>query len=511
MKTRLGNSPYSYDPFGNITEQVHTELGVRYTTAYAYDAGDRVISMTYPDGREVTYLRDAIGRITAITTTVNAETTTLLDAVAYRADGLLTARRFGNGLSETRAYDLQGHIKTQALGAVGSRAYRYDANANLTALSAHTLDMSYAYDALDRLEHETVASASQRFSYDPNANRTRETLGITTLAYRYTPASNRLEQLGDIAVTLDAAGHTTAAGPWGFRYNGSGRLARVVRAARVQARYAYNAQGLRTRKLERRAAGPRLTLYHYDVTGRLIAETRADRTLIRTYVWAEGRALAQIEPTPGGETLLYLHTDHLNTPRLATDPEGTVIWRWEGAAFGNTPPNEDPDGDGSPVTINLRFPGQYYDQETGLHYNWNRYYDPRTGRYITSDPIGLLGGINTYAYVGSNPLVRTDVFGLDWTYDTSTGTISQTDANGNVTNSWPAGSGPWGNGQSPPGDYTLPSPPVPVPPSHPNQASYCIHPDGNVPGTAGCIGATDNDTTSLRDALANDQGLLTVR
>jgi RHS repeat-associated protein len=186
------------------------------------------------------------------------------------------------------------------------------------------------------------------------------------------------------------------------------------------------------------------------------------------------------------------------------------------------------------VTINLRFPGQYYDQETGLHYNWNRYYDPRTGRYITSDPIGLLGGINTYAYVGSNPLVRTDVFGLDWTYDTSTGTISQTDANGNVTNSWPAGSGPWGNGQSPPGDYTLPSPPVPVPPSHPNQASYCdasgncwwqpitpnfptnrtglgIHPDGNVPGTAGCIGATDNDTTSLRDALANDQGLLTVR
>jgi RHS repeat-associated protein len=75
-------------------------------------------------------------------------------------------------------------------------------------------------------------------------------------------------------------------------------------------------------------------------------------------------------------------------------------------------PNEDPDGDGVKVTVNLRFPGQYYDAETGLHYNWNRYYDPKTGRYVTSDPVGLRGGFNSYLYAKANPLFWTDRRGL---------------------------------------------------------------------------------------------------
>ena len=88
------------------------------------------------------------------------------------------------------------------------------------------------------------------------------------------------------------------------------------------------------------------------------------------------------------------------------------MWRWEGEAFGQTPANEDPDGDGNAVVMNLRFPGQYYDQETGLHYNWNRYYDAVTGKYITSDPIGLFGGLNTYLYANANPLKFFDSNGL---------------------------------------------------------------------------------------------------
>jgi len=86
----------------------------------------------------------------------------------------------------------------------------------------------------------------------------------------------------------------------------------------------------------------------------------------------------------------YLHTDHLNTPRYATDENQTIIWRWEGQAYGNTSPDEDPDGDGITTIINLRFPGQYYDQESELHYNGARYYDPSTGRYLTADPIGIV-------------------------------------------------------------------------------------------------------------------------
>jgi RHS repeat-associated protein len=98
---------------------------------------------------------------------------------------------------------------------------------------------------------------------------------------------------------------------------------------------------------------------------------------------------------------------------LGTDSAGSVVWRWENdSPFGANAPAEDPDGDGQPTTVNLRFPGQYFDQETGLHYNYFRYYDPETGRYIISDPIGIEGGINTYAYVLASPLNRVDPDGL---------------------------------------------------------------------------------------------------
>ena len=101
----------------------------------------------------------------------------------------------------------------------------------------------------------------------------------------------------------------------------------------------------------------------------------------------------------------------LNTPRLITDSDGNTVWKWDGEAFGNTPPTAETTGSGSFV-FNLRFPGQYYDAETGLNQNNFRDYDPSTGRYVESDPIGLKGGISTFGYVEGNPLSSIDPLGL---------------------------------------------------------------------------------------------------
>ncbi len=95
------------------------------------------------------------------------------------------------------------------------------------------------------------------------------------------------------------------------------------------------------------------------------------------------------------------------------DENGVVVWQWRSSAFGEQAPDADPDGDGVLTTVNLRFPGQYFDGEMGFYYNYFRYYDPATGRYITSDPIGLAGGLNTYIYAITNPLYWSDPFGLE--------------------------------------------------------------------------------------------------
>lgn len=126
-------------------------------------------------------------------------------------------------------------------------------------------------------------------------------------------------------------------------------------------------------------------------------------------------------PAPSGSATterLYLIHDHLGTPREARSADGTVHWRWQGDGFARTQPQTDVDNNGQTTTINLRLPGQYYDSETGLHYNWHRYYHPQSGRYITSDPIGLDGGLNTFGYVDANPLNWSDPSGLIFTPET---------------------------------------------------------------------------------------------
>jgi RHS repeat-associated protein len=108
----------------------------------------------------------------------------------------------------------------------------------------------------------------------------------------------------------------------------------------------------------------------------------------------------------------FFHSDHLGTPQAMTDQAGRTVWTVEYEPFGKVAVDQDPDGDGHHVVNNLRFPGQYYDAETGLHYNWHRDYDPEMGRYLQPDPLGLAGGLNPYPYAEGNPLRYSDPQGL---------------------------------------------------------------------------------------------------
>jgi RHS repeat-associated protein len=115
------------------------------------------------------------------------------------------------------------------------------------------------------------------------------------------------------------------------------------------------------------------------------------------------------------DEVYYVESDHLGTPRAVIDPyRNLAIWSWDfiDNPFGEVAANEDPDGDAQLFMFNLRYPGQYFDQETGLHYNYFRDYEPGTGRYLESDPIGLKGDISTYRYVADSPIKYNDPQGL---------------------------------------------------------------------------------------------------
>ncbi|NUW71977.1 RHS domain-containing protein [Vibrio mediterranei] len=105
-------------------------------------------------------------------------------------------------------------------------------------------------------------------------------------------------------------------------------------------------------------------------------------------------------------TIYHVHNDHLGTPQALTDESGATVWKASYSPFGKATVTTEQ------IKFNLRFPGQYYDAETGLHYNWHRYYDPSLGRYLQSDPLGLHAGVDTYGYVNGNPLSLSDPTGL---------------------------------------------------------------------------------------------------
>jgi RHS repeat-associated protein len=139
----------------------------------------------------------------------------------------------------------------------------------------------------------------------------------------------------------------------------------------------------------------------YDEAGHLIGKYDGSGNLLQETAWLGDLPVTVLEPA--GQ--FYIAPDHLGAPHQITDAGGATVWLWHPDPFGKG----DPSGT---FSYDLRFPGQFFDQATHLHYNYFRDYDPRLGRYIESDPIGLAGGINTYAYAGGNPAGNIDPSGL---------------------------------------------------------------------------------------------------
>lgn len=392
-----GTRSFTYDGLGRLGAETWIASaalgGHSFTTSYTWTSFDRPATITAPSGRQVAYSYDANGRVTS----VSSGGKNIVSGRSYRADGLPTSQTFGNGVVERRAYDTAGRLVTWTIGSIETRTYAYDGAGNVATISYGGTARNYAYDALNRL----VSEPGQVFGWDGNGNRMSDAAG----SYSYLANSNRMSASPAGTIVLDAAGNTTMIGNRSFAYSEAGRLVQASVNAAPVGTYVFRADALRAAKTS--SAGT--TLFHWTLDGQLLEESTTGGTPLRSYVWADGAPIAQWSGV-GPVAPAYLHSDHLATPRIAVASGGVPVWRWDGNSFGSVLPT------GSTI-VNLRFPGQYYDGETGLFQNWHRTFDPHSGNYIQSDQTGLHGGINTYGYALSNPLKFVDPAGLrpwDW-------------------------------------------------------------------------------------------------
>jgi RHS repeat-associated protein len=456
-----GTSTYAYDPQGRLlsTTQTSSETSVSHTVSYGYDAAGRITSITYPSGRKL-HIPHSGGLPTALSVAPDASSpaVALLGGLQFEPvpGGQGPARAWiwnldSGTLAHERVFDVYGRLIRHPLGGA-VRDISYDAADRIssfvhynavsgTAVSA--LDQGFGYDELGRLTTVNTSVGNWTYVYDDNGNRTQLTLlaggNTTTRTHSIHSQSNRLLSVSNPTRSFghDQAGNTASdqqgSSAMYATYDPSGRLVEMRTSANglnfKVTRYAHNAEGQRVFKemfaqQNCNANGmcvtlpiypPISTVFVYDQEGRLLGEYSAfDGSVRREYVWLQGMPVAIIDGTPANPVIAYVHTDHLDTPRTVIDRQGRQRWTWVAEPFGNSAPATNPLGFGEYV-LNLRMPGQYHDAETGLSDNWHRTYDSSLGRYTQSDPIGLAGGINTYAYVGGNPLSYVDPRGLNCT------------------------------------------------------------------------------------------------
>jgi RHS repeat-associated protein len=471
MTDHAGTTTYCYDQRGNVLKKVQTTADATgyFATQYQYTLADRLASLSYPSGAIVTYSRDSVGRITSVVYKANATASpiNLVSSATYLPFGPLNVLNFGNGRSLTKSYDNDYAIDKVASSSSSASPLVIDAtvdvlgnliNASSTA-GASPPTQRYQYDPLYRLTNVQYGNTSLlTLDYFPTGDRkTKTPQGQSAQSYTYTSGTHRLASVAGVSRSYDADGNTSVLNGSALTYDNRNRV-----SVNGTTTFDYNGRGERVAKIDPTTSpvkgaivGP--IAYHYLENGALVSEwsqiwtcsgisqgasigtskalvhdggaTRAvgvqpcpDPTQTLVPVWQPGTDYIYLDSVlvgvAKGGILYYVETDQLGTPRQvikpgATTAADTLMWKWDyfanNSAFGENAPSV------QTLTFNLRFPGQYFDSETGLNYNYFRDYEPGTGRYVESDPIGLGGGVASYGYALANPLAADDMLGLSVT------------------------------------------------------------------------------------------------
>jgi RHS repeat-associated protein len=415
---------FERDPMGRIIREVQGEHWVENS----YNVLGNIIRIATSLGHTVDYDLDPNGFVSKITTLGNQ--TIEFTRNSY---GQETGRRMPGSIAMEQRYDRLGRLldqrvglrrwgdapETQSQAEIVRRNYTYDRNGSLTSLvDGNWGHVDYVLDPAERLVKVVCEwGANESFSYDPAGNIIRiqaqdKESNDETLAYGQ---GNRLLQKGRTLYEYDAEGRQIkkiedADGPnpkiWLYEWDALDRLRAVKQPNGEVWRYKYDALGRRVAKV-----GPdtqRRFLWHESV---MIQEVVGGQSLA---AWMFDIYSYAPIATVQNARLYSVINDHLGTPREIIDNSGSVVWSMVLKSWGQTFKQHSVNGAlTSAVRLeqNLRFQGHYFDAETGLHYNRHRYYDPETGRYVSDDPLGLIGGLNGFQYA-PNPIAYVDPWGL---------------------------------------------------------------------------------------------------
>ncbi|MEC4728968.1 DUF6531 domain-containing protein [Shewanella sp. D64] len=400
-----GQTTYAYDKIGNVTLK-STQLDSRtYHTRYSYNNMNQVSVITYPSGHKIKYSYDALGRVAGVAYSSGSSSyANVISNAQYIPFGPNKSFTFGNNAVRSIAYD--GKFKPTQIFTSGIQdlRYAYDSRDNISKLTNNRvsgLTQTLAYDPASRLTSERSSTGgSKYFTYDKVGNRKSYRLyPQATQTYNYSSLSNQLTSItnGIGAIGYTTNGNTGTKAGASYSYNSGNRLTKFTKGSSVT-HYRYNSLGERAKKS---GSGGNVH-YLYNESGQLLAEYTSSGSLIKEYVYLHGQPVAIIK---AGQRY-YVHNDHLGRAERITNQSRSTVWQARNFAFDREVMTNSIGG------YNLGFPGQYWDEEKGSYYNMFRDYDAATGRYLQSDPIGLAGGLNTYAYVGGNPLSYVDQLGL---------------------------------------------------------------------------------------------------